>query len=191
MSPALTVPLGKMINFLAIFGSKGYWWILHFVLTHSLYECHFFPLISEKQTWNCFNTPRKLNPRENRETQAVKEDRKSPISRIESDGWQGSRWKKWKLVTIHDDDDAIQWRRGLEMFSCLRRREGTRGERQRFWRSGTRGLFLMLLNMRSSHSESLDAGKGRQAQNWNVLHMTTRKLGTFRPNSCRTSLQSH
>ena len=97
------------------------------------------------------------------EYQAVKEDRKkSHFSNWK--WWQGSRWKKWKLVTTYDD--AIQWRRGLEM--CFIFPETGLGENFffRFLTLKIRGLFLMLLNMRSSHLKSLAWRKGDRHEMW-------------------------
>lgn len=45
-----------------------------------------FSLMWRKTNRNCFNTPRIWNPRKEEKFQAVKENRKNPISRIESDG---------------------------------------------------------------------------------------------------------
>lgn len=94
-------------------------------------------------------------------TQAVKEDGKNPIFRIENDG-KGSRWKKWKLVTyVHAMPFTGNegWKRNV-----------SKGLGERVFDVKIRGLFLMLLNMRSSHSNlSLKMeGEGSGAQSWDL-----------------------
>lgn len=128
-----------------------------------------------KANENCFNPPRNsfpINPRldatekkwKRMKTQAVKEDGKNPIFRIENDG-KGSRWKKWKLVTyVHAMPFTGNegWKRNV-----------SKGLGERVFDVKIRGLFLMLLNMRSSHSNlSLEMeGEGSDAWCWDLRRL--------------------
>lgn len=79
---------------------------------------------------------------------------------------QGSRWKKWKLVTI------------CERSHSMTKRVETKPYKGGIYNVKTRGLlFLMLLNMRSSHSKSFTWQRD-MFKNGTVLTDVKRTLST-------------
>lgn len=99
-----------------------------------------------KQTKNCFNTPLNFNPSKKKIWwEDSSRERRQKIPFLENwKWWKGSRWKKWKLVTYARQRCHSMW--GLKCFQ---------GTQRKFLTWSCRGLILLLLNMRSSHSKFL------------------------------------